>query len=590
MKTSSVTRLAILFSSFLLILSGCGGGGGGGGGSTTGPQPQLLSGLAAAGAPIVGSVTIKDSSTPVRLEKTVTIAADGKYSVDVSGMTAPFALRADGKVGGRDYSLYSAATEADLNGTINITPFTDLIVANIAGDLAANYYASGAFSTLSATEISAAESALQQKLQPILTAVGLAESIDLLRSSFSADHTGLDGVLDIVRVTVDPVTKTAEIVNLINNTAITDSLTSKIDADAFTPQDAANVATGMTDMQLIIAGFDRFSALFATSLPSPTNQELLALFDQTNFLDDGTGLDVLLSELTTDPTMIGMQFANVTAIALDPAAGTGEVEFTPIQQGQTQKMEVIRFKMAKINGVWRMQGNQRIAHASLSADARLFTGNTITQFETGIDPEIRDQGGRGIDYAVVQGPGLPAGGVFLINNIAFDHFTFQLNPGNDFIVMNEATVTALPDTGAVYTIELYEDNNTALSDDDTLLATYTETLVKRPYKPSELTAAAFPALTAAGLSTWQAFTGGSLSVSWTLPAGLQANYLFINMSGAEGSAQAEASLAAAATTATLTINPVTATGVPITVTNRNLDIGAIDGFGRRLSTIYTAQF
>jgi hypothetical protein len=587
MRTSSSTRLAILFSSLLLILSGCGGGGGGGGGTTTGPQPQLLSGLAAAGAPIVGSVTIKDSSTPVSLEKTVTIAADGKYSVDVVGMTGPFALRADGKVGGRDYSLYSAATEADLNGTINITPFTDLIVANIAGDLAANYYASGAFSTLNATEISAAESALQLKLQPILTAVGLADSIDLLRSSFSADHTGLDGVLDIVRVTIDPVTKIAEIRNLISNTAITDNLSSKTDAGAFTTQDAANVAAGMTDMQLIVVGFDRFSALFATSLPGPTNPELLALFDQANFLDDGTGLEVLLSELTTDPTMIGMQFANVTAIALDPVAGSGVVEFTPIQSGQTQKMEIIRFKMAKSNGVWLMQGNQRIAHASLSANARLFTGNTIAQFETGLDPEIRDQGGRGIDYAVINGPGLLPDSVILRNVIGFDHFTDSLNPGNDFLAMDEATVAALPDTGAVYTITLWEDNNTAPSADDTLLATYTETLLKRPYKPSELTPAAFPALTPQSQSTWQAFSGGALTVSWTLPAGLQADFLFVNMSGVEGSAQAEASLAAAATTATLTINPVTATGVPITVTNRNLDLGAIDGFGRRLSTIYS---
>lgn len=33
-------------------------------------------------------------------------------------------------------------------------------------------------------------------------------------------------------------------------------------------------------------------------------------------------------------------------------------------------------------------------------------------------------------------------------------------------------------------------------------------------------------------------------------------------------------------------NPVTANNVQINVTNRNLDLGAIDGFGRGLSTIY----
>lgn len=581
----SIVHRTVIALSAVLILGGCGGGGdtpatGGGGAPAT-----TLSGVAAAGAPVVGSVTIKDSSAPVKKEKTVTIAADGKYTVDVSDMTGPFALRADGRVGGREYHLYSAATPADLGGTINITPFTDLILSNIAGDLAANFYASGAFSSMTAAEISASETALQQRLQPLLTAVGLADSIDLLRTSFNADHSGLDGLLDVVRVTVDPATATAEIRNLISNTAITDDLTSQTDTTAFTTVDAANVSAGVTDLQLIVAGFDRFSALFATSLPSPTNPQLLALFDQANFLDDGTGMDVLLSDLTTDPGMIGITFANVVIISLDPVAGIGEVEFTPLSPGQA-KVEIIRFRMVKSGDTWLMQGNQRIAHASVSSQARYFTGTTA-QIETGLHFEIRDDGGRGIDYAIVKGPGLAVNGEVLVNNIAFNHFSLQSNLNNDLVAMNDATVGSIPDTGASYTIELWDDNATStVPTDDVLLATYTETISKRPYRPSELTAASFPALTAQGLTTWQAFTGGSLTVSWTLPAGLRSDFLFVSISGPEGSAQIDASPTAAQTTATVTISPVTATGTPITVTGRNLDIGAVDGFSRRLSTIY----
>ena len=76
---------------------------------------QEISGTAAAGAPIVGKVTVKDAKG---VQKTVDIAADGKYSVDVSGMTAPFVFHAYGKVGGRDVSLVSAATSEDINKTI----------------------------------------------------------------------------------------------------------------------------------------------------------------------------------------------------------------------------------------------------------------------------------------------------------------------------------------------------------------------------------------------------------------------------------------------------------------------------------------
>ena len=138
-----------------IVIVACGGGGGG---ST--PASTTITGTAAAGAPIVGTVTIKDSSTPAK-DKFVTIAADGKYTIDVSGLTAPFMLRADGAVGGRTYSLYSAAASADVNGTINITPLTDLIVANIAGQIAGSYYASGNFSTFTPAALNAAEAALQ---------------------------------------------------------------------------------------------------------------------------------------------------------------------------------------------------------------------------------------------------------------------------------------------------------------------------------------------------------------------------------------------------------------------------------------------
>ncbi|RYZ35486.1 MAG: cytochrome c, partial [Sphingobacteriales bacterium] len=49
------------------------------------------------------------------------------------GLTAPFVFRAEGRAGGSIYVLHSAATSADVGGTINITPLTDLVLANVAG-------------------------------------------------------------------------------------------------------------------------------------------------------------------------------------------------------------------------------------------------------------------------------------------------------------------------------------------------------------------------------------------------------------------------------------------------------------------------
>jgi hypothetical protein len=94
----------------------------------------------------------------------VAIAADGTYSVDTDGMTGPFVLRAEATVGGRSYRIHSAATAADVGGKINITPLTEVIIANIAGQIAENYFNSGNFSGVNQAALASPVAALREKL------------------------------------------------------------------------------------------------------------------------------------------------------------------------------------------------------------------------------------------------------------------------------------------------------------------------------------------------------------------------------------------------------------------------------------------
>src|SRR5208282_3854716 len=185
-------RSAVVLSIFIII-AGCGGGGGkAGSGSTSGQTTPIISGVAAAGWPLSGTVTIKDSRG---VEKTVTIGVSGTYRIDVTGMTAPFGLMADGAIAGAATQLYSGATQEDIGGNINITPFTDLIISNVAGEISANYYSSGNFSNLTADNLDNQDVKLQAILQPISSGVpGFpTSSIDLLRTSpFLTNNTGLD--------------------------------------------------------------------------------------------------------------------------------------------------------------------------------------------------------------------------------------------------------------------------------------------------------------------------------------------------------------------------------------------------------------
>lgn len=555
----------------LLVLAGCGGGGGDT--AAAGPPATTISGTAAAGAPIIGSVTIKDSTTPTAQTKTVTIEANGKYTVDVTGLNAPYMVRADGYVGGNEYHLYSAGTSADVGGTINITPLTDLIVANIAGTVAKTYFDNGSFSGLTAAQLTAQADDLKAKLLPVLQAIGVESSIDLLRASFSADHTGLDAALDIIRVsTTDTTTGAATITNIITNQTISSTTTEVL-------TDTTGVATGVTDIQAISAGFQRFSDLFATSLPSEDNPTLLALFDSATFMQEGQTLASFLSEITTDESMIGISLTNISIQSMDTAAGTAVVAFDVILNGKVANDGPKPFHMIKkADGKWYMQGDQYIAHVKVEprAEYRLENTNPAT-IKTGLSLNIEDRGGKGITSAVVTGAGLPSGGVTLINNIATHYFEIQGQNGGNLYSMTDTAIGAIADTGEIYTVKLYIGT--------TLAATYTEKLKKRPYLNTELTAAMFPTITAPTVDQMRAFTGGSSTVSWTLPAGLDNDWLSVGLNDNTGnSANAEYSLAPSDRSKTITLNPVTSTGQAFTPTGGWIWLGVFDSYGRQLAT------
>jgi hypothetical protein len=140
-------KLSVLCTIAAVALVACGGGGGSAPSSST-----TLSGVAAGGAPLVGTVYIKDSKG-VEKSTTIDLTANGAYTFDVAGLTPPFVLKAIGTVGNTQVTYCSVATAADVGGNINITPFTDLIVANIASQVAVNFYGNGDPAKITTTAI-----------------------------------------------------------------------------------------------------------------------------------------------------------------------------------------------------------------------------------------------------------------------------------------------------------------------------------------------------------------------------------------------------------------------------------------------------
>ena len=149
------------------LLAACGGG------SSAPPPPPpppaatlSLTGTAATGAAIAGAtVTAKCNGGT----GTATTAANGTYSIALTAGALPCVLKVATTAG----DLYSVATGTGTTATANITPFTQLIVANLTGKDPAAY-----FTDFGAADITALTSAVVTTAQVAVVTVLKNNGID----------------------------------------------------------------------------------------------------------------------------------------------------------------------------------------------------------------------------------------------------------------------------------------------------------------------------------------------------------------------------------------------------------------------------
>lgn len=163
------------------LLSGCGGGGSST--SNTPPAASTLSGIAAVGFPIVsGNVSVKCASgNPL----TTTTDVNGAYTITLSGQTLPCAVEVSGgtKNGIANTTKYhSIATTA---GTVNVTPLTDLMVANLAAGDPGTWFAGLTGVTLSPITSTQVGTALNN-VRTALTGLAPLSTVNPVTTPFTA--------------------------------------------------------------------------------------------------------------------------------------------------------------------------------------------------------------------------------------------------------------------------------------------------------------------------------------------------------------------------------------------------------------------
>ena len=593
-------RRLLVASAMTLALVACGGGSGSTPGTPVTPPVATitLSGTAAIGLPLTGSVTVKDAKG---VTKSVALGSNGSYSVDVTGMSAPLLLRAEGTVGGTRYVVHSASATADTSGTVNITPLTDLIVANVAGQVASRYFDNGNFSSLTRSELDAESAALKAKLLPVLLAMQVDAAVDLLRTPFTPLSSALDKALDVIRIRVDPATAKATITNLVNQLAIVDDLATKAAQEAnAAPLPATGLGSAADDLVAIRKALTDVLGLFKTSLPSAGAVSALLA---SNFLQNGQTRSSFANNTAGASNLIGFTFADIQISGIDYAAAGGALARVSARvltkEGllQTDNEGVDWQVQRGTDGVWRWRGNQWLidfgggVHMVKNTNGCAATGYEFNLFDDS-NPDA-----AAIAELRVTGPGLPADGMryrrstgnfswVYSNGGANNPFFYRLasiNCGGSLGAgIAEATIAAIPDN-AVYTLAGFNAQGVQLALGPNTVQT--KSLPKRAMTVAELQAATFPSVTlSADLGSW---TGGALTISGSNANPARPVWVYLAYTLGSGQTNSNDQDVAVAANGSYSASLTVGTAGTTNITGREVRVASRDNLRRNMLTNMT---
>lgn len=148
---------------------------------TTPAVAVFLRGTAAVGYPIVGGTVRTTCAAGTAITNTQPTSTTGSFAVDVSGQTFPCAVQVAGGSINNTANTTAYQSIATSLGNVNVTPFTDLLVANLAGVAAPQTWFTGLtpaqLSAVTAPTVATALSNLRSALN--LTALNTIDPITL---------------------------------------------------------------------------------------------------------------------------------------------------------------------------------------------------------------------------------------------------------------------------------------------------------------------------------------------------------------------------------------------------------------------------
>ncbi|MBS0436581.1 MAG: hypothetical protein JSR75_17110 [Proteobacteria bacterium] len=478
-----------------LLLAACGGGSSD---HATPASPTTVRGVAASGGAIAGaSVTLVDADGATVDPAAVSTAADGSFSIDASGLHAPFSLRISFTQDGVPRTLYSVlpTVTAGTANTANITPLTDAVAVLVApggnpaalmdpaalaaalGGANANAFAN-AVATLNA--VLASDPAIAATLA---AAAGTGNSFNPVTTSFSANGTGVDAVIDQLSITTNPSGAAAGTVQIQNNAqapgaggaappvSVTPATTP---ATAPTlPPTASGDLPSAADLDALAARTTACYALPAAQRVTATDADGVATAiaaacaaDVSDFISNGYTWLQSQSDALQNANLDGAKFQRPLVLLVLPAQNRSGKEFQHPYCNQAQCVVVdmratlpaannqpIRrtLLLAKVGGSWKSVGNQRPYDFDVTLRGHRYVNRnaapanpasyfSLSRYEGVLRTFLNPSGPNmnGVRAARVSGPGLPAAGLVLSRSsrCSSDRMVIASKTGDTYVVEN----------------------------------------------------------------------------------------------------------------------------------------------------------
>lgn len=439
-----------------------------------GQPPVQLSGTAAKGAPIVNAtITAKDRNGTVR---TGTTDATGKFTLDVTGLTAPYLLKVTAPTVPTPTDYYSVGIAS---GIVNITPFTDLILRNdyaVRGlDVATVFNTLNSLSPVpTAAEIQILTTMVASVLAQWLAAQGIpAEGWNAITTPFDANGTGADAVLAESTVTITgPSTITVVVSSgtVTQNSIFTsDSGSSSVTADSTTTDSSSGASSQsqsssiiptVSALQLALQGVDATMTQFKNTVNTKgaalTAADLLPYLVPTGYFNEGKDAATETAEIAGD--LRGNPFPTMTlkqVVSFDSVNQVITVDFNVI--GAAGGDFVMTFK--QVAGSWLWYGNQSfVQEHSVQVESRI-DDFAVPVANRHVNVDIRPLQGT----VPANGITITGGGVFLNSPVPWSGGTELVtlhptpNPLNDYVITRDtfftgANLLSYPPPGTPFTV------------------------------------------------------------------------------------------------------------------------------------------